>query len=81
MIANMILEFHDTELPEEEEFEKFPLLGNDIVKAICIIQNNERGRQGIERAILFKRKIKEEEKKIEKQKLIQEGTESLDENE
>lgn len=68
-------------IPEEEVIEDKLVLDLDIEKAIWLIQKNERGRQGIDRAILAKNLRKTEQKKAERQKKIAEGIEVAEDTE
>ncbi|KAL4506963.1 hypothetical protein ABPG72_001384 [Tetrahymena utriculariae] len=77
----LLLEYTDTNEPQEEQYEDSNTLQADMDTAIRIIQRYERGRQGIERANLAKILKKEEEKKLERQKKLAEGTEIGEETE
>ncbi|CAK65698.1 unnamed protein product (macronuclear) [Paramecium tetraurelia] len=80
MLNHFLNEFHDTTQPEEEVLVDKAVLEN-IEQAIWFIQKNERGRQGIERVLLAKQLKKQEIKKQEKQKKLQEGLEVHDSTE
>ena len=76
-IDKLLIQFHDTNQPEEEVVDfKFVLEAN-LETAIRIIQKNERGRQGIEYALKLKYKKKEE---LKKKKNLQQGIEISEEN-
>jgi hypothetical protein len=68
-------------MPEEEVIEDQFVPDLDIDKAIWLLQKNERGRQGIDRAIIAKNLRKIEQKKAERQKKIAEGVEVADDTE
>jgi len=52
MIDKLLEQFHDSSAPEEEVMEVRSTLEANMETAIRIIQKNERGRQGIERALM-----------------------------
>lgn len=80
LIDKQLISFNDNAAPWEEQLKdimvEFP--SNEV--AIRLIQKNERGRQGIERAQMFKFVAKEEKKKAENLKLMQQGIEVKDES-
>lgn len=76
-IDKLLVQFHDTSLPEEEVIEYKAVLEANPETAIRIIQKNERGRQGIEAALKSKYRKKEE---LKKQKMLQQGNEISEEN-
>ena len=50
-----MMTYHETTAVEEEIYvDRATFFDNNIEHAICCIQKNERGRQGIERALLAK---------------------------
>lgn len=55
IIRKLMMTYHETTAPEEEIFvDRATFFDNKIEHAICCIQKNERGRQGIERALIAK---------------------------
>ena len=59
--------YHETTAVEEEIYvDRATFFDNNIEHAICCIQKNERGRQGIERALLAKELRKIDLQKKEK---------------
>ena len=68
-------------MPEEEIIEERSTIDAKLDTVIRIIQKNERGRQGIERALIAKLLRKNELKRAEKQRKLQEGIEVAEETE
>ena len=68
-------------MPEEEVWEDRTMQEMNMDFILCLIQKNERGRQGIERALLAKFLRKQEIKKHEKNKKLAEGIEIAEETE
>ena len=66
LIDELLMEYHDTKEPEVEEFEDRFMLQQDIDVALQILARNERGRQGIERALKAKSDKREEDLKAER---------------
>lgn len=54
ILDKKLMEFHDTNMPEEEVMEASKPMLNTIENSIRLIQKIERGRQGIERSYLAK---------------------------
>lgn len=82
MVDKLLVQFHDTSAPEEEVIEERSALDANKETAIRIIQKNERGRQGIERAMIAKTLRKIEFKKVERHnKLFAEGNDVNDDTE
>lgn len=80
MLDKLLMQFHETNMPEEEVYDDKPVL-DTIEKAVRYIQRIERGRQGIERAYLAKQLRKMDFKKSEKHRRLQEGIEIAEETE
>ena len=76
-IDKLLVQFHESSLPEEEVLEDKFVLEANLETAIRIIQKNERGRQGIEWALKFKYKKKEE---LKKKKQLQQNSEISEDN-
>lgn len=76
-IDKLLVQFHETSLPEEEVLEDKFVLEANLETAVRIIQKNERGRQGIEFALKLKYKKKEE---LKKKKQLQQNSEISDDN-
>ena len=81
IIDQLLEQFHDIVMPEEEIIEERSTIDAKLDTVIRIIQKNERGRQGIERALIAKLLRKNELKRAEKQRKLQEGIEVAEETE
>lgn len=81
LLDQLLMEYTESMEPQEEMYEDSSTMQADVDTAIRIIQRFERGRQGIERSNLAKILKKEEEKKLERQKKLAEGTEVGEETE
>lgn len=81
LVEKLLVQLTDTNVPEEEVIEERSVLDASVETAIRILQKVERGRQGIERAELAKHLMKQDFKKLEKHRRLQEGTEIAEETE
>lgn len=76
-IDKLLVQFRETSLPEEEVLEDKFVLEANLETAIRIIQKNERGRQGIETALKYKYRKKEE---LKRKKQLQQNSENSEDN-
>lgn len=76
-IDKLMVQFRETSLPEEEVLEDKFVLEANLETAIRIIQKNERGRQGIETALKYKYRKKEE---LKRKKQLQQNSETSEDN-
>lgn len=76
-IDKLLVQFHETSLPEEEVLEDKFVLEANLETAVRIIQKNEKGRQGIEWALKFSYRKKEE---LKKKKQLQQNSEISEDN-
>ncbi|EGR34503.1 hypothetical protein IMG5_009390 [Ichthyophthirius multifiliis] len=82
LIEKLMMNYHETTAAEEEQFvDNATFFDNNIQHAICCIQKNERGRQGIERALIAKTLRKQDLYRKEKQNKLKQGHEIEEETE